>query len=165
MRSRLGLVLTAVRDDETGARSAGARVSRARWTVFLVSAAGCAAAGALLIISELNVEPTSAFSVQWSAEMIFATIIGGIGTIEGPILGSIVFFALQHALANYGAWYWIVLGLVAITVALWAPRGLWGVFSDWTGIRLFPVGYWLRPADGNARTRGAVPSLPGDQVD
>jgi branched-chain amino acid transport system permease protein len=165
MRSRLGLVLTAVRDDETGARSVGARVPRARWTVFLVTAAGCGAAGALLIISQLNVEPASAFSVQWSAEMIFATIIGGIGTIEGPILGSIVFFALQHLLANYGAWYWIILGLVAIVVALWAPRGLWGLFSDKTGIRLFPVGYWLRSADGNARTRGAVPSLPGDQVD
>ena len=165
MRSRLGLVLTAVRDDEIGARSVGARVSGARRTVFLVAAVGCGAAGALLIISQLNVEPASAFSVQWSAEMIFATIIGGIGTIEGPILGSIVFFALQHALANYGAWYWIILGLVAIAVALWTPRGLWGLFSDATGIRLFPVGYWLRSADGNARTQGAVPSLPRDRVD
>jgi ABC-type branched-subunit amino acid transport system permease subunit len=151
MRSRLGLVLTAVRDDEVGARSAGARVSGARRAVFLVAAIGCGAAGALLIISQLDVEPASAFSVQWSAEMIFATIIGGIGTIEGPIVGSIVFFALQHLLSSYGAWYWITFGLVAITVALWAPRGLWGLFSDATGIRLFPVGYWLWSRDGPRR--------------
>jgi ABC-type branched-subunit amino acid transport system permease subunit len=153
MRSRLGLVLTAVRDDEIGARSVGARVSGARRLVFLVAAAGCGAAGALLIISQLNVEPTAIFSVQWSAEMIFVTIIGGIGTIEGPILGTIIFFVLQHTLASYGAWYLIILGLVAITVALWAPRGLWGLFADRLGIRLFPVGYWLWPA-GAGRPRG-----------
>jgi branched-chain amino acid transport system permease protein len=159
MRSRLGLVLTAVRDDEIGARSVGARVSRARRTVFLVAGAGCGAAGALLIISQLNVEPTAIFSVQWSAEMIFVTVIGGIGTIEGPILGTIVFFALQHALSSYGAWYLIILGLVAITVAIWAPRGLWGLISDRLNIRLFPVGYWLW-SDGAAagtQRRGGLP--------
>jgi ABC-type branched-subunit amino acid transport system permease subunit len=149
MRSRLGLVLTAVRDDEVGAGSAGARVSGARRTVFLVAAIGCGAAGALLIISQLDVEPSAAFSVQWSAEMIFVTIIGGIGSIEGPILGTIIFFALQRALSGYGAWYLIILGLVAIGVALWAPRGLWGLIADRLGIRIFPVGYWLWPTGGD----------------
>lgn len=148
LRSPLGLVLTAVRDDETGARSIGARVSRAQRSVFVVAAAGCGAAGALLIISQLNVEPTAAFSVQWSAEMIFVTIIGGIGTIEGPILGTIIFFVLQQTLASYGTWYFIVLGLLAMVVAIWAPRGLWGLIADRLHIRLFPVGYWLWPAGG-----------------
>lgn len=165
MRSRLGLVLTAVRDDEIGARSVGAKVSHARRLVFLVAGAGCGAAGALLIISQLNVEPAAAFTVQWSAEMIFVTIIGGIGTIEGPILGSIIFFALQHGLSSYGAWYWIVLGVIAIVVALWAPRGLWGVFSDATGIRLFPVGYWLHSTDGNGESRPRVSLLSRHRVD
>jgi branched-chain amino acid transport system permease protein len=151
LRSPLGLVLTAVRDDETGARSIGARVSRAQRSVFVVAAAGCGAAGALLIISQLNVEPTAAFSVQWSAEMIFVTIIGGIGTIEGPILGTIIFFVLQQTLASYGTWYFIVLGLLAMVVAIWAPRGLWGLIADRLHIRLFPVGYWLWPAGGAGR--------------
>ena len=146
LRSRLGLVLTAVRDDETGARSIGARVSRAQRFVFVVAAAGCGAAGALLIISQLNVQPAAAFSVQFSAEMIFVTIIGGIGTIEGPILGTIIFFVLQQTLASYGTWYFIILGLVAMAVAIWAPRGLWGLAADRLHIRLFPVGYWLWPA-------------------
>jgi branched-chain amino acid transport system permease protein len=147
MRGRLGLVLTAVRDDEVGARSIGARVWRARQLVFVVAAVGCGAAGALLIISQLNVEPTAAFSVQWSAEMIFATIIGGIGTIEGPIIGTVVFFVLQQTLSQYNAWYLIILGLVAIAIALWAPRGLWGLVAEPAHVRLFPVGYWLWPAD------------------
>jgi hypothetical protein len=121
--------------------------------VFLVAAAGCGAAGAIVIISQLSIEPTAAFSVQYSAEMIFATIIGGIGTIEGPILGTIIFFALQKSLAQYGTWYFIVLGLVAMAVALWAPRGIWGLISERFGIRLFPVGYHLWPA-GEKRPRG-----------
>jgi branched-chain amino acid transport system permease protein len=152
MRGRLGLVLTAVRDDEVGARSIGARVWRTRQFVFVVAAIGCGAAGGLIIISQLNVQPSSAFSVQWSAEMIFATLIGGIGTIEGPILGTAVFFVLQQNLSQYNAWYLIILGLVAIAVALWAPRGLWGTFADYTHIRLFPVRYWLwPPGQGPAR--------------
>ena len=146
LRSRLGLELTAVRDDEIGARSLGVRVSRARRLVFMVAAAGCGAAGVLLIISQLNVEPAAAFSVQWSAEMIFVTIIGGIGTIEGPIIGTIVFFVLQQTLSSHGTWYFIILGLLAMAIAIWAPRGLWGLFADRFHIRLFPVGYWLWPA-------------------
>jgi ABC-type branched-subunit amino acid transport system permease subunit len=146
MRGRIGLVLTAVRDDETGARSIGARVWRARQLVFVVAAVGCGAAGALLIISQLTVVPTSVFGVQWSAEMIFAVLIGGIGTIEGPILGTVVFFVLQQELAQYNAWYLIIMGLVAIGIALWSPRGLWGQVDEHTHVRLFPVGYWLWPA-------------------
>ena len=153
LRSRLGLVLTAMRDDETGARSVGARVSRAQGFVFVVAAAFCGAAGALVIISQLTVQPTAAFSVQYSAEMIFVTIIGGIGTIEGPILGTIIFFALQQTLAQYGTWYFIVLGLVAMAVAIWAPKGIWGLISERFNIRLFPVGYFLWPA-GTGRPRG-----------
>jgi branched-chain amino acid transport system permease protein len=152
LRGRLGLVLTAVRDDETGARSVGARVSAARRFVYVVAAAGCGAAGGLVIISQLNVQPASAFSVQWSAEMIFVTIIGGIGTIEGPIIGTVLFFVLQQNLSSYGSWYLIILGLVAMVVAIWARRGLWGLIADRIHIRLFPVGYWLWP-DGEAARR------------
>ena len=146
LRGRLGLVLTAVRDDETGARSIGAKVSRAQLLVFVFAAIGCGAAGGLELISQPFVQPTAAFSVQWSAEMIFACLIGGIGTIEGPIVGTIVFFVLQQWLSSYGTWYFIVLGVVAIAVAIWAPRGVWGLISERLHLRLFPVGYWFWPA-------------------
>jgi branched-chain amino acid transport system permease protein len=143
LRRRVGLSLTAVRDNETGARSVGVRVARTQRLVYLVAALGCGAAGGLLNISQLNVEPTSAFAVQWSAAMIFVTVIGGIGTIEGPILGTAIYFVLQQTLSDYGSWYLIVLGVVAVAVAIWAPRGLWGLLADRIGLRLFPVGYWL----------------------
>ena len=160
LRSPIGLVLTAIRDDETGARSIGARVSGTQRLVFIVAAAGCGAAGTLYIISQQFVVPTAAFSVQWSAEMIFITIIGGIGSIEGPILGTIVFFVLQQTLSQYGTWYFIILGIVAMVVAIWTPRGLWGLISDRLGIRLFPVGYYLWPA-GTAPKRPLIPVRRG----
>ena len=158
LRGRLGLVLTAIRDDEVAARSSGARVGLARMLVFVVAAVGCGAAGALLAISQLIVQPGAVFTVAWTAKMAFAVIIGGLGTIEGPILGAIVYMVLQQTLQSYNAWYLIILGLVAILVALFARRGLWGLIDEHLNIRLFPVGYWLwtpgRPA--GAASAGAA---------
>jgi branched-chain amino acid transport system permease protein len=152
LRGRLGLVLTAIRDDEVAARSSGARVGLARLLVFVVAGAGCGGAGAVLAISQLQVQPSAVFSVQWTAEMAFATIIGGLGTIEGPILGTVVYLVLQQTLASYNAWYLIILGLVAILIALFARRGLWGLVDEHLNIRLFPVGYWLRITDAAGRS-------------
>ena len=154
LRGRLGLVLTAIRDDETAARSSGARVGLARLLVFVVAGAGCGAAGALLAINQLLVQPGAVFSVQWTAEMAFAAIIGGLGTIEGPIIGTAVYMVLQQTLASYNAWYLIILGLVAIAVALFARRGLWGLVDEHLNVRLFPVGYWLRTTGDPARKNG-----------
>jgi ABC-type branched-subunit amino acid transport system permease subunit len=153
LRGRLGLVLTAVRDDEVAARSSGARVGLARALVFVVAGIGCGAAGGVLAISQLQVQPSAVFNVQWTAEMAFATIIGGLGTIEGPIIGTAVYMVLQQTLQSYNAWYLIILGLVAILIALFARRGLWGLVDERLHLRLFPVGYWLRTDNGNGRPR------------
>ncbi|HKE63940.1 MAG TPA: branched-chain amino acid ABC transporter permease [Micromonosporaceae bacterium] len=141
LRSRLGLALTAIRDDERAAGSVGVTVSLAKRLVYLVSAAGCGAAGGLLIVSSLNVQPDAIFSVQWSAYMIFIVVIGGIGYLEGPILGAILFFALQQSLSSYGVWYLILIGVIAMGSVVWVPRGLWGLVAARTDVRLFPVGY------------------------
>jgi branched-chain amino acid transport system permease protein len=151
LRGRLGLVLTAIRDDEVAARSSGSRVGVARMLVFVVAGIGCGAAGGVYIISQLGVQPSAAFSVQWTAEMAFAVIIGGLGTIEGPILGTIVYIVLQQTLASYNAWYLIILGLVAMGIAIFARRGLWGLIDDHLHVRLFPVGYWLWEPGSNGR--------------
>ena len=155
LRSKVGLTLTAIRDDERAAKSSGVRVGLARMLVFIVAAAGCGAAGGVLAIQQLGVVPGTSggvFSVQWTAEMAFAVIIGGIGTIEGPILGTIVYMVLQQTLQSYNVWYLISLGIVAIAIALFARRGLWGTLDERFGIRLFPVGYHLW-APGETRRR------------
>jgi len=155
LRSRLGLALTAIRDDEVAARSSGARVGLVRMLVFVIAGAGCGGAGAVLAISLPIVQPSAVFDVQWTAVMAFAVIIGGLGTIEGPILGTVVYMVLQQELQSYNVWYLIILGLVAIGVAIFARRGLWGLVDDHLHLRLFPVGYWLwDPASSGRRSRG-----------
>ena len=143
LRSRLGLVLASIRDNEVAARSAGVNVQSARRLIFVVAAAGCGAAGAVLAISQPFIQPSSVFNIQWVAEMLFVSMIGGLGTIEGPIIGSILYFVLQQTLQQYGVWYLIIFGSLAVVVALWQPRGLWGAFRERFHTELLPVGYWL----------------------
>jgi branched-chain amino acid transport system permease protein len=139
LRRRLGLALTAIRDSEPAAQSLGVPVFRTKFAVYLVAAFGCSLAGAVIYLNLLRVQPEAAFSVNWTAFMIFIVVIGGVGTIEGPIIGTIVFFVLQETLSGYGAWYLVLLGAVAVLVTLLARRGLWGLVADRTGWSLFPV--------------------------
>jgi branched-chain amino acid transport system permease protein len=141
LRSRTGLVLASIRDNEVAARSVGVNVRTARRTIFVVAAAGCGAAGAVLAISQPFIQPSNEFNLQWAAEMLFVSMIGGLGTIEGPIIGSIIFFALQQSLQQQGVWYLIIVGSMAVAVALWQPRGIWGAFRDRFHSELLPVGY------------------------
>ena len=66
-------------------------------------------------------------------------MIGGIGRIEGPIVGTIVFFLLRQTLADLGTLYLMMLGLVAILVMLAAPKGLWGLIVARFGFSVFPL--------------------------
>ena len=98
--------------------------------------------GALISLQKLRVSPDAAFSVNdWTAFVIFIVVIGGIGTIEGPIIGTIVFFLLREFLADFGTLYLLFLGTLAIVVMLAAPKGLWGYAAERFGWSLFPVGY------------------------
>ena len=155
LRSRTGLDLQAIRDNELTARSVGVRVTTAQRIVYVVSAAGCGAGGALIVISQLNLLASAIFSVSWSAKMIFISLIGGLGSIEGPIVGTAIFFTIQQTLAQLGAWYLILLGLLAVVVAMYLPRGVWGAISDRLHLQVFPVGYWLHP--GQKPSHGAPP--------
>jgi branched-chain amino acid transport system permease protein len=140
LRSRLGAGLTAIRDSEGAAAALGVRVRRAKLAAYLISAAGCGIAGAIIYLNLLRVQPSAAFSVNWTAFMIFIVVIGGIGTIEGPLVGAIVFFALQEWLADSGSWYLILLGVLAVVVTMTLPNGLWGFASERWGWSLFPTG-------------------------
>jgi branched-chain amino acid transport system permease protein len=142
MRSRLGLALTAIRDDATAARTLGVNVSLAQRTVFVIVAMGFGAAGSLIALTNLRVQPDDIFSVNYSAIMIFIVVVGGLGTIEGPILGAILFFFIQERLRDYGSIYLIILGVVAIVSVLLAPRGLWGLITR-DKVSLFPTRYFI----------------------
>jgi branched-chain amino acid transport system permease protein len=152
LRNRLGLALAAVRDNAEAARSVGVDAGRIKWAVFLVAAFGTGLVGALIYVQTARISPDAAFSVtDWTAYVIFIVVVGGIGRLEGPIVGVLVFYALQSTLADYGSWYLMSLGLIAIAVMLFAPRGLWGLFSERSGVELFPVRRRLTGNDNGER--------------
>jgi branched-chain amino acid transport system permease protein len=140
LRSRYGLALTAIRDSELGARSNGIDVARIKYAVYVAVAFGTAMVGGLIFLQKIRISPDTAFSVNdWTAFVIFITVIGGIGRVEGPIIGTVLFFLLRQTLADLGAIYLLILGVVAIAVMLKAPKGLWGLIADRLGWQVFPL--------------------------
>jgi branched-chain amino acid transport system permease protein len=139
LRSRLGLALTAIRDSEVAAESQGIDVKRTKFLVYVISAFGFGIAGGLYFLSNLRISPDAAFGVHWSPVVIFMVIIGGLGTIEGPLIGAILYFTLAKIFGDFGTWYLMALGLVAIVVTIKFPQGLWGFVAKRFDIRCFPV--------------------------
>lgn len=140
LRSRLGLALSAIRDGEVAAESVGVDINRTKFMIYIFAAFGAGLVGSLYFLQTSRISPDAGFALlDWTAYVIFIVVIGGIGTIEGPILGAIIFVVLRSLLAGFGPWYLIVLGILGIVVMLFAPKGLWGVFSQRTGIELFPT--------------------------
>jgi branched-chain amino acid transport system permease protein len=145
LRSRYGLALTAIRDNELAARSNGIDVTRTKLVVYVLTAFGTAMVGALIFLQKLRISPDTAFSVNdWTAFVIFITVIGGIGRVEGPIIGTVVFFLLRQTLADLGSLYLLMLGAVAIAVMLFAPKGIWGLLVERFGWQLLPLERRLR---------------------
>jgi branched-chain amino acid transport system permease protein len=96
--------------------------------------------GALIYLHKARISPDTAFSLlDWTANVVFIVVIGGIGTIEGPIVGVLVFYVLQSNFAHSGTWYLILLGAFAIVTMLFAPRGIWGYLAERYGLALFPI--------------------------
>jgi branched-chain amino acid transport system permease protein len=139
LRSRRGVALMAVRDSETASESLGVDVFGTKLAVYLIAAFGTGMTGALIYLNLLRVSPDAAFSINWTAYTIFIVVIGGLGTLEGPIVGTLVFFLLRELLSDYGAWYMIVLGSLAVAAMMRFPQGLWGLVAERWDLAFFPV--------------------------
>jgi branched-chain amino acid transport system permease protein len=144
LRSKRGLALLAIRDNEVAAASQGIDVQRMKLAVYLIAAGGAGLAGALYFVSNLRISPDAAFSVNWTAFAIFMVVIGGLGRIEGPIVGALLFWFLNKFFSDYGSWYLIGLGLLAIVVTLYFRDGLWGALHRRYGLSLFPTHRFLK---------------------
>ena len=154
LRSRRGVGLMAVRDSEPASESLGIDVFRTKLAVYLIAAFGTGTTGALIYLNLLRISPDAAFSINWTAYTIFIVVIGGLGTLEGPIVGALVFFLLRELLAEYGAWYMIVLGSLAVAAMMRYPQGLWGLVAERWDLQFFPVQRRVRlSAPDEAETR------------
>jgi branched-chain amino acid transport system permease protein len=139
LRSKQGLALMAIRDSEIASESQGIDVKTVKSGVYFVAAFGAGLAGALYFVGNLRISPDAAFSVNWTAFAIFLVMIGGLGTIEGPLVGALIFWALNKFFSDYGTWYLVGLGLLAIVVTLVFKQGLWGYLQQRFGFRIFPI--------------------------
>lgn len=144
LRSKRGLALLAIRDNEVAAESQGIAVQRMKLAVYVVAALGAGLAGALYFVGNLRISPDAAFSVNWTAFAIFMVVIGGIGRIEGPIVGALIFWALNKLFSDYGTWYLLGLGVLAIVVTIFFKQGLWGWVQQRWGWTLFPTSRRLK---------------------
>ena len=142
LRSGIGLALTAIRDSEIASASLGIKIAHVKYAVYVAVAGMTAMVGSLISLQKIRVSPDAAFSVNdWTAFVIFIVVIGGIGTIEGPIVGTIIYFLLREFLADLGSIYLMILGMLAIIIMLVAPKGIWGFITQRWNISLFPTGY------------------------
>ncbi|AVW91079.1 branched-chain amino acid ABC transporter permease [Celeribacter baekdonensis] len=140
LRSKAGLALMAIRDNSLAAGSLGIDIWKTKFLIYVGVAAVTSLLGAVIFLQKLRISPDSAFNVNdWTVYIIFIVVIGGIGRLEGALLGTILFFITRELLADLGAVYLIVLGLIAIVTMLISRVGLWGLLEQKTGWTIFPV--------------------------
>jgi branched-chain amino acid transport system permease protein len=129
-RSKLGVGCVAIREDQDAARMLGIDTTLFKVAAYALSAVFAALAGGLTAYQNVHVTPGDFFKIDYTLEMIIATIIGGVGTVLGPVLGA----ALYELLSNY-VWsrflelHPTVLGLVIILFIVFLPRGLMAVLG------------------------------------
>jgi len=118
LRGRQGIGLGAIRDNEEGAAAVGVDVPRSKRLVYVLAAAATGAAGALVAVNSLRIQPDAVFSVDWTTTMLFIVLIGGLASLEGSILGAVVLFAAQQMFADQVTWYLVGLGTAVVHIAL-----------------------------------------------
>ncbi len=144
LRSKHGLALTAIRDSERASESLGVDTYRTKLMIYVVTAACTGVVGAFIFLQKLRLSPEAGFSINdWTVVVIFMVVIGGIGTLEGPIIGMLIYFVLRELLADYGTWYLILLGVVAVAIMLRAREGIWGLVAHRFNLHLFSVRRYL----------------------
>jgi len=130
MRSRYGVALTAVRDDEEAAESVGINVRQVKMVVFLIAGLFSGLAAGLYYMDAVIITPPSGFALSWSAYLVFIVVAGGMGTLAGPILGAVVYIIIDRLLAGALGGGLLLLGLTSIALMFFLPRGLMGIVAD-----------------------------------
>jgi branched-chain amino acid transport system permease protein len=139
LRSNLGLALMAIRDDDVASEGMGVDIFRCKLTCFLISAFVSGVAAGILYLNTIFIQPFEAFGIGWTVNLLFIVIIGGIGTVEGPIVGAVILIILQQFLSEYVGYNLIIFGVITILVIFFMPTGIAGAFQRKFGVEIFPV--------------------------
>jgi branched-chain amino acid transport system permease protein len=147
LRSRYGLALAAMRDNPIAAASQGVNVGRLRFLIWVASAVGTGLAGAIYFMAQLRITPPSAYDGNWATTAIFIVMVGGLGSLEGVIIGACIYFFADKWFGEYGATYLVILGLLTLFIALFARGGVWGLICKVIDAPWFPTRRKLVGAD------------------
>ena len=161
-RSRFGLQLRAIRDDEDRARGLGVRTMRVKMTALVLSAAVAGLVGGVWFLYLTQVLPNTGFDPLFDLSLVLMAFLGGLGTISGPVIGALIIEPGQLYLTiKYTNGYLseILLGAMFLLIVLFVPRGLVPTTSEWIK-RARTRG---RPAASPASQRPAVPQ-PGNDA-
>lgn len=136
MRSKMGLALMAMRDQPGASETCGVCVFTNKLYCFLISSFCTGIVAGVLYMNMVFIQPYKAFGIEWTVALVFIAIIGGIGTIEGPIIGAVIYVLLQQWLSDYPSVSMLVLGVIAILIMLVLPRGIMGTLQEKLGFEI-----------------------------
>jgi len=153
-QSRFGLRLAAIRDNEPAASGLGVSVFRHRLTALIISSAVTGLAGAVIAFQFIVISPDGVASVSWSLNAVLMTVVGGTGTIMGPVLGvAIVYYGLTRQLQNQQTFSEVLEGVLLVVIVRFAPQGAWPLLCS--GVR--------RLTGSRARQDSDEPMSPPEQ--
>jgi branched-chain amino acid transport system permease protein len=147
LRSKLGIGLFAIRDNDTAAQTLGAPFFRLKLTCMIVSSFITGVAGGVYYIIIVWIQPYAAFSINWTVAAVFIVVIGGIGTIAGPIIGGVIYVFLSQylsTLSEIGSLNMVILGVIAVAVIIAAPKGIIGTLQGRFGFEIISVRRWMK---------------------
>jgi len=130
-RTRAGIRVMAVRDDEDAAAGLGVNARAVRVAALTVSGAFTGLFGAIIALNQVIVTPDNVFGINWTVAMLIMTITGGIGTVVGPVAGAfVVYYLIQQQLLNYPTLSAVLSGVLLILVVRFTRDGIWGALRD-----------------------------------
>jgi branched-chain amino acid transport system permease protein len=152
LKSNLGLGIAAIRDNQRAAASAGVNTFRIKLYPFVIGAVITGLAGGIFFMYQPFIEPVSIFNVKWTMIILLATVIGGLRTEGGPIIGSIISVILYFSLSGYGDYSLLIQGVILIIIMLVSPQGIVGILKKLQVLKkvrfLSPVFRFLNPLAG-----------------
>lgn len=136
MRSRFGLALMAIRDEPSTSEVCGVSVFKTKLSIFLISSLCTGIIAGVLYMYIVFIQPYKAFGIEWTVALVFITIMGGIGCMEGPIIGAVIYVVLQQWLSDYASASMLILGCIAIFMILILPKGIMGTLQEKLGYEI-----------------------------
>lgn len=130
-RTRAGVRVMAIRDDEDAAAGLGVNPRTARVLAMAVSGAFTGLLGAVVALNQVIVTPDNVFGLTWTVGMLVMTIVGGIGTVVGPLAGAfVVYYLIQQQLLNYPTLSAVLSGVLLVAVVRFTRNGVWGALCS-----------------------------------